>query len=78
MALEAWVHYVPMDQYFRDIDTVMAYATSHDQEMEQLVANMNKYAERLITDEGMHEYVHAILITYADLMTFKVGRICLV
>jgi len=72
MALEPWVHYVPMDQYFRDIDTVMEYVTTHDKEMEQLVSNMNKYAETLITDEGMHEYVHAMLITYAELMTFKV------
>jgi hypothetical protein len=67
--LKPFVHYLPIDYYWRNLTEAVEWARSHDDEAKQMVLRMNRYADSVVGSTLIvAEYVRRILRGYHDLM----------
>lgn len=65
--LAPWVHYVPVDRWFRDLIQHIRWCRQNDHEAKQLAQNGMVFAERFLSQEAIQEYITVLLQNYAKL-----------
>ncbi|GAB0497237.1 hypothetical protein MMPV_008561 [Pyropia vietnamensis] len=66
--LRPFTHYIPTDFFFDDTATQVAWAVSHDAEVQSVVAAANEFAWNFLTLTGIETYVEVLLDEYTKLL----------
>lgn len=65
--LTGWVHYVPVDRWFRDLVESVRWAQQNDRKAQQVAENGMAFAERFLTEDAILEYLAILLQKYSEL-----------
>lgn len=65
--LSGWVHYVPVDRWFRDLVENIRWAQQNDEKARQIAENGVAFAERFLTEDAILEYLAILLQKYSEL-----------
>lgn len=65
--LAKWVHYVPVDRWFRDLVENIAWAQQNDRQARQIARNAEAFAQRFLSEDAILEFLAAFLQKYAEL-----------
>eukprot|EP00808_Paulinella_micropora_P003986 g13958.t1 len=68
LLLKPWVHYIPVDYYFSNLQRQLDWAEKNPAEVEKIVENMVHFARSVLNHEGVTEYLYILLKTYKSLM----------
>ena len=60
-----WKHFVPMDNTFVDIWSILEFFFQHDEKAERIALDGREWAERVLRKEDMLVYVYRLLLEYA-------------
>ncbi|PXF42651.1 KDEL motif-containing protein 1 [Gracilariopsis chorda] len=66
--LEANVHYIPVDYWFRDLTKRTQWARRHDCDVMQIVRNARRFAGEYLSTAGIQTYVDELLKQYSELL----------
>ncbi len=66
--LVPWVHYVPVDKWFRDLVRHVIWARQNDGNAKRIASNAREFAERFLSDEAIVEYVAVLMQKYSRLL----------
>lgn len=66
--LAPWVHYVPVDKWFRDLVKHVRWAQRNDEQAREIVHNAREFASKYLSDDAVLEYIAVLLQKYAKLM----------
>ena len=66
--LRPFTHYIPTDFFFRDTSAQVAWATTHDAEVQAVVAAANAFAWNFLTLAGIETYAEVLLDEYTKLL----------
>jgi hypothetical protein len=70
--LRPFVHYIPIDYYWRNLTEAVEWARSHDDEAKRIVLRMNRYADSVVGSVRLvAEYAKRILLKYYALLQDK-------
>ncbi|KAJ8607065.1 hypothetical protein CTAYLR_009896 [Chrysophaeum taylorii] len=70
LGLRPWVHYVPLDYHFDNLAAAHSWAQEHPREMQRIVANMNAYAEAILSAAAIRAYAVAVLTDLAIALSY--------
>lgn len=63
-----WVHYVPVDHLFNNLPEVIEWCITHDAEVQTIIDNMHKYAQKLFAPDQLFEFIIQYFSKYATLL----------
>ena len=66
--LVEWIHFVPVDKWFRDLVRHVMWAKANDMEARRITTNAREFARRFLSDEAILEYVAILLQKYSRLL----------
>lgn len=66
--LTPWVHYVPVDRWFRNLVVRVRWARGNDRAAQEIVRNAEEFADKYLSEDAIIEYVAILLQKYATLM----------
>ncbi|KAI0561626.1 Glycosyltransferase 90 [Gracilaria domingensis] len=73
--LVPWLHYVPVDRWFRDLVENIIWARQNDHLAHDIAKNAKVFATRFLSDDAILEYLAVFLPKYSDLLTeYKHGN----
>lgn len=67
--LVPWVHYVPLDRWFRDLVENILWARQNDDLARAVARNAELFATRFLSEDAILEYLAVFLPKYAELLT---------
>lgn len=67
-ALKPYVHYVPYQPDCSDLEEVINWLKTHDEEAQQIAKNAREFAVRNLTNEDLYLYIYLLIKEYAKLM----------
>ncbi|KAK1867964.1 hypothetical protein I4F81_010461 [Pyropia yezoensis] len=73
--LRPFTHYIPTNFFFDDTAAQVAWAVSHDAEVQSVVAAANEFAWNFLTIAGIEAYVEVLLDEYTKLLAEQVIRV---
>lgn len=65
--LTKWVHYVPVDRWFRDLVQSVLWARQNDAVAREIAENAMSFADRFLSEDAILEYLAVFLQKYAEL-----------
>ncbi len=68
IGLEPWVHYIPVDHSFNNLPEVVLWASQNDAAVQQIIANMNRYAETVTSPKAVLKFARTLFERYAGLL----------
>jgi hypothetical protein len=71
LALEPFVHYIPVKENFSDLIEQLQWAKENDEKAHEIAMNATKFAEENLSYEDVLLYVYLLLTEYAKLQTFS-------
>jgi hypothetical protein len=72
LELQPGVHYIPVDYNLENLTAAYHWARDNEDKVLDIIENMRKYAHRFNTAQFATRYLRALLIDYAELLTYKV------
>lgn len=74
LAMQPWVHYVPVDYYFDSLPHALSWAENHEADALRIVDNMNALASSLLSSAGIRAYTRHLVRAYAPALNYTVRR----
>jgi hypothetical protein len=71
MRLRPWVHYIPVDYNLDNLTAAAAWAESHQDKVQQIIARMHDYAHNFNTADFAVSYTAELLKAYAALLDYQ-------
>lgn len=65
--LVPWVHYVPVDKWFRNLVRHVQWARANDDHARRITVAAREFAEKFLSDDAILEYMAVLLQHYAPL-----------
>lgn len=65
--LTKWVHYVPVDRWFRDLIENIQWAQQNDPQAKRIASSAEEFARKFLSEQAITEYVSIFLQKYADM-----------
>lgn len=65
--LVPWLHFVPVDRWFRDVVELVRWARGHDWIAREIAHEANEFAKRFLVDGAALDFLSVLLQKYADL-----------
>ncbi|CAN8067543.1 unnamed protein product [Agarophyton chilense] len=67
--LVPWLHYVPVDRWFRDLVEHIVWARQNDRAAHQIAENARFFSRHFLSEDAILEYLAVFLPKYAALLT---------
>lgn len=71
LGLEPWVHYLPLDYLFDNLEEVHRWAENHPEAVEIIISNMNAYAAGVLSEAAVRSYAVSLLSQIADALRYR-------
>lgn len=65
--LAEWVHFVPVDRWFRDLIENIIWARQHDDEAHAIARNAQEFAYKFLSEDAIFEYLAVFVQKYSNL-----------
>ena len=69
MRLEPWVHYIPVDYWFKNLTHAVIWAENNPDAVMKMNKAKMSYAKQYLSTHRVEEYVYKLLSGYADLIS---------